>query len=716
MIRSNTIIGFKVKIVTIIFFIGIGSNVLAQTTEVLPSLITEETVLQGGVYIVESNVKIAREATLIIWNGATIKVKSGAKIVVEGGLSIVGTADNLINVTSFDIEEEGYGFEIAKVDLSDIKITYARFSNLLLPLNFVNNWSRVNAIVENNIFTENNSEESSIIIQQPDMLRGSHKIDFVFRNNIFVNNYSNIYIEELQSDRLNLNFSNNVIFGNYYAGYERGGIFNSPLYVVLNDINREYEAVLENNSIFNNYLIDNLFDTIISEVNLGITGIIGNYNISSNYFGSDDKDVILQSFDHFQNNNHLPLLDPVPFLNKPSEKAQTHVWKVLLSGNVFDWSTKFEGAGQNTIHLFFNRDIPHIKTFKVSYIYFDLENNLLVETDIDESYISFNDKPEERLIYIQANSYIEKEAGYIRIYDMYDSSGFPIPDVTIGKNNVNKYISENVSLEHAGEMYIVSRLEFDSLIAIAGQAKISDSIVSKYVRPVSKDWEIGLQGGKSFYYGEIQETLGFKSLRNTLGILVRYNINPRWALKFNLNSVRVYANDRDNVERLRERRLSFENDIYEFSTQLELNLVPANISNYMIPGISTGLVVFYHNPYSPAPSAQKYELREIGTAGEKNAYSRFQLAIPFDIDFKWIMASNWSFGLNFGLRKTFTDYIDDVGYDNWVSQDDLNAANPGLYGRAGQLGNPANYTEGKRGSQAKDWYFVITISMSKLLR
>jgi len=41
-------------------------------------------------------------------------------------------------------------------------------------------------------------------------------------------------------------------------------------------------------------------------------------------------------------------------------------------------------------------------------------------------------------------------------------------------------------------------------------------------------------------------------------------------------------------------------------------------------------------------------------------YSRIQIAIPYGIGLKYGYQRNWSFGFELGIRKTFTDYIDDV--------------------------------------------------------
>jgi hypothetical protein len=35
--------------------------------------------------------------------------------------------------------------------------------------------------------------------------------------------------------------------------------------------------------------------------------------------------------------------------------------------------------------------------------------------------------------------------------------------------------------------------------------------------------------------------------------------------------------------------------------------------------------------------------------------------LPFGVGLKYVLAGQWNLGLEFGARKTFTDYLDDLG-------------------------------------------------------
>ena len=61
------------------------------------------------------------------------------------------------------------------------------------------------------------------------------------------------------------------------------------------------------------------------------------------------------------------------------------------------------------------------------------------------------------------------------------------------------------------------------------------------------------------------------------------------------------------------------------------------------------------------------DLQPLGTEGqyssqypEKDPYQLIQFAIPVGIGFKVSLSEKFSMAIEYGLRKTFTDYIDDV--------------------------------------------------------
>lgn len=106
-----------------------------------------------------------------------------------------------------------------------------------------------------------------------------------------------------------------------------------------------------------------------------------------------------------------------------------------------------------------------------------------------------------------------------------------------------------------------------------------------------------------------------------------------------------------------------------------------------------------------------------GMEGFDSPYSLTQISIPFGLGVKFSVNKFVSIGLEWGLRKTFTDYIDDVSKDyvdrttllDWSGELGLSASD-----RTNEiLENTYNPTGSMRGNpQTKDWYqffgFMIT--------
>lgn len=182
--------------------------------------------------------------------------------------------------------------------------------------------------------------------------------------------------------------------------------------------------------------------------------------------------------------------------------------------------------------------------------------------------------------------------------------------------------------------------------------------------------EFGFLGGTGYYTGDLNPT-HFNNLRVAGGITYRKNFDRRFSFKSSALYTNVYADDANSSDPIKvNRNLHFKSDIIELSGQVEFNFLPYETGNSLYswsPFIFTGVSIFNYNPKAEASDGQWYTLQELGTEGQgttsfqnRSKYSLTQLSVPFGGGVKIGVSDNFNIILEYGLRKTFTDYIDDV--------------------------------------------------------
>lgn len=197
--------------------------------------------------------------------------------------------------------------------------------------------------------------------------------------------------------------------------------------------------------------------------------------------------------------------------------------------------------------------------------------------------------------------------------------------------------------------------------------------------------ELGLMAGVSYYNGEINRKTQFKLPGFAFGAFYRYNFNDHFSTKlcFLYGTVQGADSLSANVEQL-QRNLSFRSVVAEFSAQLEINFLPfvaGDSKTPFTPYIFAGFGIFKFNPkaYVDAGTYQinginytvanggYYALMPLGTEGQgttgypdRKKYSLTSFSVPFGLGFKFNIANGFGFGVEWGMRPTFTDYLDDV--------------------------------------------------------
>ncbi|HLY70206.1 MAG TPA: DUF6089 family protein [Puia sp.] len=186
--------------------------------------------------------------------------------------------------------------------------------------------------------------------------------------------------------------------------------------------------------------------------------------------------------------------------------------------------------------------------------------------------------------------------------------------------------------------------------------------------------QVGILGGGSGYSGDLtSDNISLKTIRGAGGVQARYIIGDYISIRGGINYSRVGAKDKESGDSsILSRNLSFETNILEANVVGEVNLLSPEVFS-VYPYLFLGVGYFHFNPYTYDNSGKKVYLRPLSTEGEglpgtgKKMYSLNQICIPLGAGFKWNLSQDFTVGFELGLRKLFTDYLDDVStrYPNY---------------------------------------------------
>lgn len=208
----------------------------------------------------------------------------------------------------------------------------------------------------------------------------------------------------------------------------------------------------------------------------------------------------------------------------------------------------------------------------------------------------------------------------------------------------------------------------------------------------SSSLEFGLIGGFSHYNGDLVKTaIEPRAMKPSFGIITRYSPQQRFTVRLSAQYGQIEGRDDWYEDRGKTRNLSFESDLWDFTGAFEYNFntLDRNSKSGVIPYAYTGFSVFKFNPmsefnYDPNGQMAAYltpgvyaeladrdgemvELQPLGTEGQETTefndrkrYALTQVAIPVGAGLKFKLSHNWIVGVDYGMRFTFTDYMDDV--------------------------------------------------------
>jgi hypothetical protein len=235
--------------------------------------------------------------------------------------------------------------------------------------------------------------------------------------------------------------------------------------------------------------------------------------------------------------------------------------------------------------------------------------------------------------------------------------------------------------------------------------------------------EGGIMLGGSYYIGDLNPYGHFKNTNFAFGAVYRQSPNDRISYRANLNYGRVEGYDSQSTSELHQaRNLHFRSNIVEVSTVLEISYFPYIIGDNkkpFTPYLFAGLSYFRMNPKAEL-DGNWIELQPLSTEGQntsanpsKRRYSLNQMAIPFGLGFKFNLSKTLSMNIEWGMRRTFTDYLDDVSGvypDKNILHKEVSPLAVEFSDRSIEKTNPSGYQRGS--SNSTDWYIFTGISIT----
>ncbi|MBT8220860.1 MAG: hypothetical protein KJP00_13605 [Bacteroidia bacterium] len=237
--------------------------------------------------------------------------------------------------------------------------------------------------------------------------------------------------------------------------------------------------------------------------------------------------------------------------------------------------------------------------------------------------------------------------------------------------------------------------------------------------------EVGVFGGASNYAGDLQfKTLEDKEINAAYGAFARYNISKHFAVRLQALATKISGSDLNAraSNPLRSRNLSFETSIIELALMGEVNVFGFDVrdkrgSSFFIFG---GVGGARFNPKAELLGIS-YDLQPLGTEGQtlggSSPYKLFTLSIPAGIGAKLSISNKLNVSLEYGVRITMTDYLDDVS-TTYPDLDALRALDPvaaALSYRTMEIdsgANPNPFGEARGNAGNKDRYMIGALTIS----
>lgn len=189
--------------------------------------------------------------------------------------------------------------------------------------------------------------------------------------------------------------------------------------------------------------------------------------------------------------------------------------------------------------------------------------------------------------------------------------------------------------------------------------------------------EVGFGLGTFNYTGDLVQFYNFRFSKPAATVFYRANLSNVVSFRAGITAGLIGASEVPTDAFASQRNTSFRHFLYEGSTVMEYHFLNWRDTKRYVrftPYLFGGVALFGFS----------------GEVDRTQAYSTVQMAIPFGAGVKYVLNPKWYLSLEFGMRKTFFDYLDNI------SGSDLRNKNY-------QYGNESN----------NDHYYFLGVSITR---
>lgn len=618
-----------------------------------------------GKHVIKDVVTV--KGKLVVESGASVEFIEPGVLVCESGVEMTGR--NLDILLFGKNKYEGAGLIIKNVDNNPVNINNVTFSGLQLPIFFDFGWKRTSVDINNNHFIGNIGKISVIQVLNPpfNFNQSDDFINFSISNNLFTGNNAALYFEDLKSDHVKYEINNNAFVNNSVYGFKNYNISTNLIYGRVDQLFSKYSAKFSGNSFVANNLIDNLSDTIVHVANFGVYGTDKNFDLTNNYWGTNNKAEAFKGIYDQTLNYNSPKINIEPFLASPESKAPAHVYSILNGETDLEIpDSTIVKESFKSFKLLSNNKLDFNK-LKLDYTFFKDDSTLKkTDTTLTFSIQAVNDLSNKITITKTANS--AKKIGYYNLTGILDVNGKATPEIKVGYAN---YLKDLRRRKLIAELIKEKKTE-DSLKTPPKEVDSLKNIFQKIEAPLKSKLEVGLLSGGAIFTGTISNKNLFSNDMNLYNALqVNYTIYSNLSASLTVASFKLSNSDllSSNNEQI-ARGMKFSTSMLSFSPSVQYDFVDNRLyskARRIRPSIGFGLDVAMFNP-TGMYKGKEYNLQPLGTGGQfidsaGKPYSLMALGYFFHFKVKYQLSRFNSVGIHFSYHKSMSDYLDDVGPD-----------------------------------------------------